>query len=250
MIFLKFFEGLFDVFLEVSIAMAPLIIVFLVFQAVSLKLPKKRLYIILRGMAMTLIGLTLFLHGVYIGFLPAGEKMGLVMGALSWNWVLIPIGFILGFVTILAEPTVKVLTYEVEKATGGSIPEKVMVVALALGVGLSVALTMARIIFDIPFWVFILPAYIIAVILMQFSRENFIGMAVDAGGVATGPMTVTFILAMALGVASAIEGRDPLTDGFGLVALVLIAPIISVLILGVLYERNEKKNAASSSEKL
>ena len=250
MIFLKYFDGLLDVFIEVALAMAPFIIVFLGFQVISLKLPKKRLIIILRGMGMTLLGLSFFLHGVYIGFLPAGEKMGLIMGAMSNNWILIPIGFVLGFVTILAEPTVKVLTYEVEKATGGSIPEKVMVIALALGVGLSVGLTMLRIVFDIPFVYFIVPAYIFAIILMQFSRENFIGMAVDAGGVATGPMTVTFILAMALGVATAIEGRDPLMDGFGLVALVLIAPIISVLILGVLYERSEKKNAASISEKL
>jgi hypothetical protein len=182
------------------------------------------------------------LQGVNVGFLPAGEAMGIALGNLPHKWVLIIIGFILGFVAAFAEPAVRVLTYEVEKASGGSIPRQIMLYTLSIGVAFSIALAMARLIYGISLWYLIIPGYLIALILMFFSNQTFISIAFDSGGVATGPMSVTFVLTMALGVASAIEGRDPLLDGFGLISLVALSPILAVLLLGIAYNRKEKEN--------
>ena len=190
---------------------------------------------------MTLIGLSFFLQGVYVGFLPVGDAMGLALGAMNHKWLLIPIGFILGFVAAFAEPTVQVFNYEVEKASGGYIPRRVLLYAISFGVAFSMALSMGRIIFGIPLWYFIVPGYLIAFLLVRRSSETFVAIAFDSGGVATGPMTVTFMLAMALGVASSMEGRDPLAEGFGMVSLVALSLVLSVLILGQLYSRKEKE---------
>lgn len=246
----KIFEGFTHVMTEVAFALIPLAVLFLIFQFLYLKLPIKRLIVIFKGMVMTFLGLSFFLQGVFIGFLPFGEKMGVVLGSLSFNWILIPVGFVLGFTAVFAEPAVKVLIYEVDKVSGGYIPEKVMLITLSIGVALSVALSMARIIFGFPFWYLVLPGYIIALWLIRYSKKNFVAIAFDSGVVATGPMTVTFILAMAVGVASAIEGRNPLVDGFGMIALAALTPIISVLILGILYGRREKENESTFSGKL
>ncbi len=247
---LNIFDGFAHVMMEVALALIPLTILFLIFQVFYLKLPLKRLGVIIRGMFLTFFGLSFFLQGVFIGFLPTGEKMGIILGGLSYNWILIPIGFVLGFTAVFAEPAVKVLIYEVDKVSGGYIPEKVMLITLSIGVALSIALSMARIIYGFPFWYLVLPGYILALFLIRYSKKNFVAIAFDSGGVATGPMTVTFILAMAVGVASAIEGRNPLVDGFGMIALVALTPIISVLVLGILYSRREKENESTFSGKL
>lgn len=236
--------------IEVAMALIPLTLLFILFQILYLKLPLNRIIVIFKGMFMTFLGLSFFLQGVFIGFLPTGEKMGIVLGGLSYNWILIPIGFVLGFTAVFAEPAVKVLIYEVDKVSGGYIPEKVMLITLSIGVAISVSLSMARIIFGFPFWYLVLPGYLIALILIRYSKQSFVAIAFDSGGVATGPMTVTFILAMAVGVASAIEGRDPLVDGFGMIALVALTPIITVLMLGILYGRKEKENESTFSRKL
>ncbi|ARK28573.1 hypothetical protein BkAM31D_01090 [Halalkalibacter krulwichiae] len=157
-------------------------------------------------------------------------------------WVLIPIGFVLGFVATFAEPAVRILNHEVEKVSGGYIPQKVMLYTLSIGVALSIALSMLRMIVGIPLWYFIIPGYLLALVLMRFSTKSFTAIAFDSGGVATGPMTVTFIVAMTVGIASVLEGRDPLLDGFGMIALVALSPILSVLTLGLLYGRKEKEN--------
>lgn len=129
-----------------------------------------------------------------------------------------------------------------KKVSGGYIPQKVMLYTLSIGVAFSIALSMLRIILGIPLWYFVIPGYLLAIILIKFSTKTFTAIAFDSGGVATGPMTVTFIVAMSVGVATALEGRDPLLDGFGMISLVALAPIISVLTLGLLYGRKEKEN--------
>lgn len=234
------FEGFGDVISEVAIALFPLFVLFLVFQFFFLKLPLRKLLDIGIGFLLTFMGLALFLQGVHIGFLPVGEIMGTKLGSLPFKWIILPIGFILGFFAVYAEPAVSVLLHQVEKVSSGYIPQKVLLYTLSIGVGLSITLSMVRILFGISLWYFILPGYIIAFIMVKFSSKTFTSIAFDSGGVATGPMTATFLLALFVGLASVTEGRDPLLDGFGMVALVALAPILSVLTLGILFTRKEK----------
>ncbi len=239
---IKVFTGFGHILIEVAWAFIPLLLLFAIFQIFYLKLPKRKLLSISKGLALTYAGLALFLQGVYVGFLPAGQAMGVALGSLSYNWVLVPVGLVLGFVATFAEPAVRVLKYEVGKASGGYIPEEILLYTVSLGVAVSIALSMGRILLGIPLWYFIIPGYLIALVMIRFSSATFVAIAFDSGGVATGPMTVTFILAMTLGVASGIEGRNPLLDGFGMIALVALAPILSVLILGLLFKRKEREN--------
>lgn len=240
---IKIFEGFGTILYDVFLALIPLVLFFIFFQLVYLKLPMKRLINIAKGIGLAFLGLAFFLQGVHVGFMPAGEMMGEVLGALEYNWILVPVGFVLGFVATFAEPAVRVMNYEVEKSSSGYISQNVMLFSLSIGVAVSVALSMWRILSGFPLWYLIIPGYAIALIMMFFSNNTFVGIAFDSGGVATGPMTVTFILTMALGVTTAVEGRDPLADGFGMIALVALAPIITVLLLGLLYCRKERSCA-------
>ncbi|WP_100398962.1 DUF1538 domain-containing protein [Bacillus sp. FJAT-44742] len=239
MINLVIFDGLLDEVFEVITALAPLLAVLALFQIFALKLEWKEIYQALMGILMAVLGFSLFLQGVYIGFLPTGEEVGAAVGGADYNWLLIPIGFLLGFVATSAEPAVRVLTYEVEEESSGSIRGKVLLFTLAAGVGVFVALAMARILIGFPLWWVLLPGYLLAFLLAFFADKKFVSIAFDSGGVATGPMTVTFILAMAVSVASTLEGRDPIMEGFGLVALVALAPILSVSILGVIVKKKQ-----------
>ncbi len=238
----KIFYGFGEVLFEVSMALIPLILFFLFFQVFMLKLPAKKVKDIFIGLVLTFLGLSLFLQGVYVGFLPVGSEIGDIVGDWDRQWILIPVGFLLGFVATFAEPAVRVLNAEVDKVTGGYIPQKLMLYTLSFGVAISIALAMARIIYGIPLWYFIGPGYLLALSMTIFSNETFTSIAFDAGGVATGPMTVTFILAIALGFSDTLEGRDPLIDGFGMIALVALAPILTVLALGLLFKYNESKS--------
>ncbi|NLK52051.1 MAG: DUF1538 domain-containing protein [Syntrophomonadaceae bacterium] len=233
------FIGFKQVLKEVALAFSPLVACIFIFQFWVLKLSKAKFINILKGLGLTFVGLALFLQGVKVGFLPAGEVIGSALGGISPIWILIPIGFIIGSVTTLAEPSVHTLNYEVENASGGYIPQKVMLYTLALGVGVSIAVSMGRIILGIPLAYFLIPGYLLAFILTRYCSRPFIAIAFDSGSVATGPMTVTFILAIILGITSAIEGRNPLLEGFGMITLVAVSSVISVLVLGVLYGRKE-----------
>jgi hypothetical protein len=236
------FEGFGQVLLEVALALIPLVIAFLVFQVFLIKLSKDRIVNLIKGIVLTFIGLSLFLQGVNVGFLPVGQAIGFELGSKSYNWALIPIGFILGFVITFAEPTVRIMNLEVEKVSSGYIRRQFMLYTLSFGVGTAVAAAMARILIGFPLWYIILPGYLIAFIMIYFSKRTFVSIAFDCGGVATGPLTVTFIMAIAIGAASSIPGRDPLSDGFGLTALVALAPILAVQVLGFLYTKKEKEN--------
>lgn len=234
--------GLDHVVKEVSFALIPLLLFFLFFQIFFLKLPKKKIIDILKGVVLTFFGLVLFLHGVHVGFLPFGEAMGEKFASLSYKWIVIPVGFVLGFVATFAEPAVRILNHEVDKVTAGYIPQRLMLITLSIGVGFSIALSMARVIYDLPLMYFVVPGYAIVLILAWFTTETFTAIAFDSGGVATGPMTVTFITALSLGVASAGENSNSAIDGFGMIALVALAPILSVLILGLLYKIKENRS--------
>jgi hypothetical protein len=226
-----------EIILEVLLALGPLVFFFLIFQIFFLKLPMEYVKNLLKGVALTFIGLVLFLQGVTKGFLPVGSAMGEVLGTMENRWLIVPIGFLLGFVATIAEPAVRILSYEVERTSGGSIRARTILVTLALGVSVFMALGMVRILYGIPILYLVIPAYLIVLIMLKFSNPTFTSIAFDAGGVATGPMTVTFVLAIAVGIATAMPDRDAISDGFGLIALVALAPILSVMILGLLYSR-------------
>ena len=239
------FEGFSHVLLEVLTAVIPVLFLFLFFIFVF-KLPRRELFNLLKGISFAFAGLALFLQGVKVGFMPVGNEMGYILGGLPYRWILIPLGFILGFVATLAEPAVRILCKQVEKSSSGYIRGTVMMYTLCLAVGLFVALGMTRIVYGIPVYYIIIPGYLTAIVLMFFSKPSFTAIAFDSGGVATGPMTVTFIMAMAIGAADAIDGRNSVTDGFGLIALVALAPIILVMLLGFLYPNEDTSEEISS----
>lgn len=220
--------------LEVFTAVIPVLFFFII-SIFFFKMPKKMLLTLIKGVIFAFLGLALFLQGVKIGFMPVGMEMGSILARNSSRWALIPLGFILGFVATLAEPAVRILSSQVEKSSSGYIRSSIILYTLCLAVGVFVALGMTRIVFGIPFYYIILPGYLLAVVLMFFSKPSFTAIAFDSGGVATGPMTVTFIMALAVGAADATPGRNAVTDGFGLIALVALAPIILVMLLGFLY---------------
>jgi hypothetical protein len=236
------FKGFDATVKDVAIALAPFIITFVFFQIFMLKLPKRQVKKIIKGLILTFVGLSLFLHGVHVGFSPMAEQLGMAIGGTSYNWILIPIGLLLGFAVILAEPTVKVLVDQVETASGGHINRKILLYTLCIGVAVSVAAAIIRVLTGISLWYFLVPGYIICLVLTRFIPSDFVAIAFDSGAAATGPMTVTFILSLVVGVAKQLEGRDPLLDGFGVVSFVFLAPILSILILGFLYSRKEKSN--------
>ncbi|MDO9581968.1 MAG: DUF1538 domain-containing protein [Desulfomicrobium sp.] len=223
--------------LELLMAFAPLVLFFAYMQHRSLRLPWSYALRLMKGVALSYVGLVLFLQGVTQGFLPAGTEIGRIIGGAPWRWALVPLGFFFGLAATAAEPAVRVLAIEMEKASGGSVSQKPVLVTLSLGVGVFVALAMFKLLAGISIIWFVVPGYLLALIMTRFSTPSFISAAFDAGGVATGPMTVTFVMAIALGAAGALEGRDAVADGFGLIALVALAPILSVMTLGILYSR-------------
>jgi hypothetical protein len=231
---INIFEGLGQTFLTVFISLLPLVVLFLIFQFFYLRLPAKRVLNLFKGIALALLGVAIFLQGVRVGFFPVGREMGEILGAVSHKWVLMPLGFLLGFLATLGEPAVRVLSDQIERTSIGSIRKSVVLYTICVGVALFVALGMARIIYGIPLMYIVVPGYILAMVLLWPTDKTTICVAFDAGGVATGPMAVTFLLAITVGIASAMEGRDPVTDGFGLIALIALAPILSIMILGII----------------
>lgn len=237
-----FLQKLPHVVAEVIIALLPIIIIFLLFQILVFKLSKKKLTKILKGLLYTFIGLVLFLTGVNAGFMEAGSAIGYKIASLEYNWIIIPIGFVLGLVVILAEPAVYVLTKQVEEVTSGHIRRNLILISLSIGVAFAVALSMLRIMIPgIKLWHYLLPGFLASVIMSYFVPEIFVGIAFDSGGVASGPMTATFILAFAQGAAEAIEGANVLVDAFGVISLVAMTPLIAMQLLGLIYKRKDAK---------
>ena len=227
---------------EVLLALAPIFLVFLIVYKTSLNISKRKFRNIVVGLVYTFLGLVMFLAGVNTGFMEVGRKVGFEAMLNGGGMVVIGIGFVLGLVTILAEPAVYILTHQIEEVTSGFIKRKSVMTALSLGVGLAVALSMARIVIGpLELWHILIPGYLIAIGLMFFVPELFVGIAFDSGGVASGPMTATFILAFAQGAASAAEGADVLADGFGVIALVAMTPLIALQILGFIFHVKSKK---------
>lgn len=217
---------------SVAIAVGPLAILFLIFQIFLLNLPRREVADILKGTIIAALGLFLFLLGVGVGFLPFGRFIGEALGGRDQTWLFVLIGLLLGFFTTWGEPAVRILADQVEDASNGSISRMAVLHAVCAGVALSVAIGILRIAYEISLPYIVVPGYALAIVLMIFSDKDFVAIAADSGGVATGPLANTFLLALALGASVAAGDRDPILHGLGFVALIALAPILSVMALG------------------
>ncbi|GEL78743.1 DUF1538 domain-containing protein [Tenuibacillus multivorans] len=227
---------------EITVALLPILIIFLVFQKISFKMSMKGVRKILMGLLFTFIGLVLFLVGVNAGFMDVGSFVGYNIANLDNKAYIIVIAFALGLVTILAEPAVYVLTHQIEDVTSGYVKRSAVLVTLSIGVGLAVLLSVLRVLIpELQLWHYLLPGYIIAIALTYVAPKLFVGIAFDSGGVASGPMTATFILAFVQGAAEATQGASVLIDGFGMIALVAMTPLIALQILGLAFKYKSNK---------
>ncbi len=234
---------------EVMIALLPIIIFFLIFQSFTLKLHRKQLIKIGIGVIYTYFGLVLFLTGVNVGFMPAGYLLGQNLITGKYNMLLIPIGMIIGFLIVAAEPAVHVLNEQVEDISEGSISKRSMLLSLSIGVAISVGLSMLRISTGLSIWFLLIPGYAIAIILTFIVPPIFTSIAFDSGGVASGPMTATFLLPLAMGACNAIGG-DILIDAFGIVAMVAMTPLITIQILGLVSKIKANRSIPITNEEL
>jgi len=226
---------------SVIMAVLPLAALFLVVQVFLLDLPRKDIRNILMGSLLAAAGLFLFLLGVHIGFMPFGQAIGEALGTLSYKWLLLPAGVALGFITTWSEPAVRILADQVDEASNGSIPRLMVLTAICVGVSVWTGLGLLRIGYEIPLLYLLVPGYLAVIVIMWFSDKDFVAIAVDAGGVATGPLANTFLLALALGTASSIGGQNPIVNGLGFVALIALAPITSLMVLGLLVRWKESR---------
>ncbi|MFC0361245.1 DUF1538 domain-containing protein [Enterococcus canintestini] len=244
------FSGFTTMIKEVLLAIFPIVFLFVLLNFTSFKLKKKKFIQILKGFLITTVGLILFLHGVNIAYVPVGQYLGSEIAKLDYNWILIPLGFLMGFLVGFAEPAIHVMVKQVEEESGGTVRSKVLLAVVSLGIGAAVSLSMWRLLAGFSLYYFLIPGYILVFILGRKVDKMFLAMAFDNGGVATGPMCSTFILSMAVAIAAEIEGRSPLIDGFGVVALIALTPILSTLALGYIYKRRaEQKVVKVEAEK-
>ncbi len=226
---------------EVLQSMAPLILLFLVFHFTLLHMQRRQIIRSIEGMLYTIGGLVMFLAGVNGTLIPVGSALGISLSALRPESLLILTGLVFGGAVVLAEPAVWVLTDQIRNVSGGTISQRLVMVFFSAGVSIAVALAMVRIIYSIPLSAILLPGYAAAMLLSLFSPPLFTAIAFDSGGVASGPLSSSFLLAFALGVSNA-RGGNPMTDGFGMVSLVAMTPLISLQILGILYKIKTKKD--------
>ena len=216
---------------EVAVALLPIIAFFFILQFAFMKLPKKRILQIIVGIFYTFFGLVIFLSAVTIGFMPIGFKLGTALAS-QHQAVLICFAFILGFTVVLAEPAIHVLKRQVETVTGGAVSRRSMLIALSVGVGVSITLSVIRVIFDFSILYYVIPGYFLSLGLSFFVPKLYTAIAFDSGGVASGPLTSSFILPFVIGICAILQPTSILTDAFGLVAMVAMTPLITIQALG------------------
>ena len=225
---------------EIAMALLPLFIIFLIFQILLLKLPSQQVRRMVFGLVYAYIGLVIFMTGVSGGFSPVGKSLGIALGQFANGSALIPVGLILGAVVVCAEPAVWILTQQIEEVSGGYIKRKIMLAALSISIALAVVLGMLRVVTGMSIWYVLLPGYALALILTRYCPPLFTAIAFDSGGVASGPMATTFVLSVTLGASAAIGG-NPATDAFGMIAMIAMAPLITIQILGIIFKQLEKR---------
>ncbi|MBR4942434.1 MAG: DUF1538 domain-containing protein [Clostridia bacterium] len=217
---------------NVAIALGPIVVCVLILKSNFKRTSKRKVKQIVVGIFYTFFGLVVFLTAVEIGFMPIGFKMGVQLAS-SEKWLQVAVAFLLGFTVVLAEPAIHVLNKQVETVTGGAVSKRSMLIALSVGVGVSIALSAVRIIFDFSVLYYLIPGYLLSLGLSFFVPKMYTAIAFDSGGVASGPLTSTFILPFIVGVCFATSGVSAiLTDAFGLVAMVAMTPLITIQSLG------------------
>ena len=229
---LAFRDALPAYFEEVAVALLPIAGIFLAFQILTRRFRGNQLLRIVAGLIYTYLGLVFFLCGVNVGFMPAGQTIGATVATSKENWLLVPIGMLIGYFIVRAEPAVAVLTKQVEEVSNGSISHKSMGHALSIGVCVSVGLAMIRVLTGLNIFYLLIPGYAISLGLAFFVPSIFTGIAFDSGGVASGPMTATFLLPFAMGACSAVGGNI-MTDAFGVVAMVAMTPLVTIQVMGL-----------------
>ena len=220
---------------EIAIAFVPIVLLFIVFQLITKRYHVHNILRMSFGFVYTYVGLVLFLTGANVGFMPAGRLIGAEIAGGEFKFLLIPIGMLMGYFVVAAEPAVHSLKRQVNEITNGAISQRSVATALSIGVSISVGIAMLRVLTGIPIMPFLIVGYVISLVISYFVPHIYTGIAFDSGGVASGPMTSTFMLPFAMGACEAIGGNI-MTDAFGIVALIAMAPLITIQILG-LYER-------------
>ena len=229
---------------EVAVALLPIVVFTVLFQLMTRAFSKKQLVRAFVGVVYTFIGLAIFLTGANVGFMPTGMTIGSALTQIGGGWLLIPIGMLLGFFIVKAEPSVYVLNHLVEEMTAGAISGKTTGLGLSLGVSAALGLSALRIITGISIMYILIPGYIIALTLCFFVPKMFVGIAFDSGGVASGTMMSAFVLPLAIGACTTLGG-DVMTDAFGCVSFVAMAPIIAIQAFGLAYSIKAKKTKRS-----
>ena len=232
---------------EIAMALLPIFVFFLLFQVFALRLRKLPFVKILIGMLYTFAGLVLFLTGVNVGFSPLGYVLGGAMVEQGLSWLLVPLAMLMGWFIIDAEPAVYILNKQVEELTSGAISAKAMGMSLSIAVALANGLAMVRVLTGAPILYFVVPGYLIALALTFFVPPTFTAIAFDSGGVASGPLTATFMLPLAMGACTA-AGGNVMTDAFGIVALVAMMPLITVQIMGGIYVLKSRARTEAQPE--
>ncbi len=223
---------LYDTAVEVSLMVLPVLAFFLLFQFFFLGYPRVTFNRIMVNLLLATLGIFLFLGGVYMGLMPAAQSIGEYVGSNLQRWYLPLMGAVVGFLATFAEPTVRLLSDQVDRSSSGYLPSKVLVLVISLGVAFTVALGMARIAYGWDFIYIIVPGYLLAMMFMWRTSPKFVSMAFDSGGMVTGPLAVFIVMSMAIGAASGIEGASPIRDGFGMIAMIALAPLKSISALG------------------
>ena len=234
--------------LDVLMAIGPIVIFFLIFRLVSGGRGTKGLGKILVGVIYTYVGLVLFLTGVDVGFMPVGAYLGEHIVNSEFRWFIVPIGVIMGYFIVAAEPAVHVLKKQVEEVTAGMISGKLLSLTLSIGVGVAIGIAMIRVLTGISILWIIIPGYVVSLLLSFFVPDIFTSIAFDSGGVASGPMTATFLLPFAIGACTAVENGNIVTDAYGLVAFVAMTPLIAIQILGLVYKAKQRKIATVDAD--
>ncbi|MBQ4564422.1 MAG: DUF1538 domain-containing protein [Lachnospiraceae bacterium] len=227
---------------EIAVSLLPIIVFFGLFQIFALKLRRRQLLKIIVGLVYTYIGLVLFLTGANVGFMPAGNYLGQVIAGLDYSWIIVPIGMLIGYFIVKAEPAVYVLNKQVEQMTDGAVSATAMGTGLSVGVAVSIGLAMIRVLTGISILWFLVPGYAVALLISFFVPKMYTAIAFDSGGVASGPMTATFLLPFAQGACIAVGGNI-VTDAFGVVAMVAMTPLITIQLMGLFAQLKKKASA-------
>lgn len=244
----QLFQNAFPTYLkDVGVSLLPIALFFIVFQIIRRKMHKAQVIRVCMGLLYTYVGLVLFLTGVNVGFMPVGYYLGEALAGLDYRWIIIPIGMLMGYFIVTAEPAVHVLNKQVYELTSGVIPKRAMRLSLAIGVSVSVGLSMLRILTGLPILYLLVPGYLLALVLSFFVPPVFTAIAFDSGGVASGPMTATFLLPFAMGACTAVGG-NVITDAFGVVAMVAMTPLLTIQVLGLCFRFKSRRLEQTADE--